>query len=111
MFRFPWTNEHELNLDWLIRTVKKLVKRVTILEQSGGGGGATPYDNPPSALGVADAGVSDQFSRGDHVHPMPDAGDLGAIPAPDSPLSGDFLVFDGDAWSAQSIQMWGGGAY
>lgn len=68
MFRFPWTNEHELNLDWIIRTVKSLLRRVKTLEESGG---AEPYDSAPAALGTASPGVSDQYARGDHVHPLP----------------------------------------
>lgn len=77
MFRFPWTNEHELNLDWIIRTVKSLLRRVKTLEESGGGGGgAEPYDSTPAALGVASPGVSDLYARGDHVHSLPAYGDL-----------------------------------
>lgn len=112
MFRFPWTNTHELNLDWLIRTVKSLLRRVKTLEESGGGGGgADPYDGTPAALGTASPGVSDQYARGDHIHQKPTAGDLGVIPAPENPASGDFLMWDGAAWSAQSIQVWTGGDY
>ena len=43
-----------------------------------GGGGGTPYDSDPEALGVADPGDSDEYARGNHVHPMPSAGDVGA---------------------------------
>ena len=35
----------------------------------------------PSALGSASAGSSDAYSRGDHVHAMPSASDVGAAPA------------------------------
>lgn len=34
----------------------------------------------PQALGVAAAGTSQSYSRADHVHAMPSAGDVGAIP-------------------------------
>lgn len=112
MFRFPWTNEHELNLDWIIRTVKSLLRRVKTLEESGGGGGgAEPYDSTPAALGAASPGVSDQYARGDHVHPMPTAAAVGAIATPANPASGDFLMYDGNSWSAQTIQTWTGGDY
>jgi hypothetical protein len=111
MFRFPWTNEHELNLDWIIRTVKGLLRRVKKLEESGGGGGAAPYDGTPAALGTASPGVSEQYARGDHIHQMPTASEIAAIPAPINPSSGDFLMWDGNAWSAQSIQVWSGGDY
>ena len=48
---------------------------------SGGGGGASPYTSDPEALGTADPGSSSNYSRGDHVHPMPSASDVGALPA------------------------------
>lgn len=44
----------------------------------GGGGGVSPYTSNPSALGTASAGSSSNYSRGDHVHPMPSASDVGA---------------------------------
>ena len=53
-------------------------------KQSGGGGGTSvyPYDNNPEALGhEANPGTSDNYSRGDHVHPLPSVSDLGALPA------------------------------
>jgi len=46
-----------------------------------GGGGGTPSDDDPQPLGTADPGVSALYSRGDHVHEMPDAADVGADPA------------------------------
>ena len=35
----------------------------------------------------------------------------GAIPAPASPASGAFLVWNGSAWVAQTLSTWQGGAY
>lgn len=35
----------------------------------GGGGGGTPYDSNPEMDGIADPGSSNDYSRGDHVHP------------------------------------------
>lgn len=107
--RFPYTNFHELNLDWVIRKLMELEKKID--SGGGGGGGAEPFDGTPSPLGVASPGVSDKYSRGDHVHAMPSAGDLGVIAAPSNPSAGDFLMYDGDSWDAQSIQMWSGGDY
>lgn len=72
---------------------------------------ATAYSSTPAALGTASAGSSTQFSRGDHVHAMPDADDVGAIPAPSSPTSGQFLVYDGSAWTAMTLAAWSGGSY
>lgn len=40
-----------------------------------------------------------------------DAVDIGAIPAPISPTSGDFLTYNGSAWVAQSLSTWQGGNY
>lgn len=150
MSRFPRTNFHELNLDWIINEVKKLDKKVQQLIDSGGGGGAEPYDgipanlgtaapgisnkfargdhvhqmpnipapinpynNAPAALGTASPGVSNDFARGDHVHPKPSytASDVGAVALPVNPSTGDFMMYDGNAWTAQSIQMWNGGDY
>lgn len=39
------------------------------------------------------------------------AADVGAIPAPSSPTSGQFLVYNGSAWVAQSLSTWQGGSY
>lgn len=35
----------------------------------GGGGGGTPYTSAPKQLGVAAAGASTLYAKGDHVHP------------------------------------------
>ena len=43
----------------------------------GGGSSPSPYTSNPSALGTASAGSSNDYSRGDHVHPKPTAADLG----------------------------------
>lgn len=37
--RFPWSEEHQLNLDWILRSLNDLLIRVKALEDSGGGGG------------------------------------------------------------------------
>ena len=46
---------------------------------TGGGGGPTPYASNPAALGTASPGSSDNYSRGDHVHPLPSPAAIGAI--------------------------------
>ena len=71
----------------------------------------SPYTSTPAALGTASAGSSANYSRGDHVHPMPSASDVGAIAAPSSPTSGQFLVYNGSAWVAQTLATWQGGSY
>lgn len=68
--RFPWTNEHQLNLDWILRILKQLqggtMDQVLTRKSnkpfdfgwktmSGGGGGTTDYDelgNKPQVNGV-----------------------------------------------------------
>ena len=82
-----------------------IVNAINEVASSGGGGGGSvsPYTNNPSALGTASAGSSAKYSRGDHVHPMPTASNVGAIPAPASATSGQFLVYNGSAWVAQTV--------
>lgn len=47
---------------------------IAALEGGGGGGsGPSPYTSNPAALGSASPGSSAQYSRGDHVHPLPAA--------------------------------------
>lgn len=53
--KFPFSNAHELNLDWILRQLKDLLHRVKRLEESGGGGGTYDYDaldNKPQINGV-----------------------------------------------------------
>lgn len=77
----------------------------------GGGGGVSPYTGNPSALGTASPGSSANYARGDHVHPMPSAANVGAIEAPSSPTAGAFLMWSGTAWVAQTYTEWQGGSY
>ena len=39
------------------------------------------------------------------------ASEVGAIPAPASPATGAFLVWNGSAWVAQTLSTWQGGNY
>jgi hypothetical protein len=120
---------------------------------SASGSSVSPYTSNPAALGTASPGSSDNYARGDHVHPKPSAADLGitvpvaassapedlassaavgastkyaredhkhkkpsasdigAIAAPSNPTSGQFLVYNGSAWVAQSLPTWQGGNY
>lgn len=41
----------------------------------------SPYTSTPAALGTASAGSSANYARGNHVHAMPTAADVGAAPA------------------------------
>lgn len=40
-------------------------------ESGGGGSSPSPYTSNPAALGTASPGSSDNYARGDHVHPLP----------------------------------------
>lgn len=63
-FKLPWSNFHELNLDWLLEKMKELEEKVNNIV-----GGATPATNTPNMDGVGSPGSSITYSRGDHTHP------------------------------------------
>ena len=67
------------------------------------------YTSNPEALGTASAGSSTAWAKGDHVHPKPSASDIGAIAAPSSPTSGQFLQWNGTAWVASDLPVYNGG--
>lgn len=60
----PYSNFHELNLDWILTKLKELEDRV-----AGITGAADPSNDPPEMDGTADPGNSANYSRGNHVHP------------------------------------------
>lgn len=65
------------------------------------GGGTTDYTdltNKPSINSVTLSGNKT-------------ASDLGMIAAPSSPATGAFLVWDGSAWTAQTLSTWQGGSF
>ena len=66
--------------------------------KKGGGTSVYPYDNNPEALGQeANPGTSDNYSRGDHVHPKPSASDIGAVSTNQgSGNAGKWLTVDTD---------------
>lgn len=113
MFRFPWTNEHELNLSWVIRMVKemeKTVKNVVTSVNGAHGDVILPipdaFNGTPAALGTAAPGSSASYARGDHVHQKPTytASDVGAVPEPSvAGSNGDVLALDASlnpVWTA-----------
>ena len=61
---FPYSNFHDLNLDWLLQQVKQLRTDVDGLI-----GSATPSNTTPQMDGAGAPGVSVNYSRGDHQHP------------------------------------------
>lgn len=72
---------------------------------------AQPANQFPQNLGISAPGSSTYYSRADHRHAMPSADDVGAIAAPSSPATGAFLVWDGSAWTAQTLSTWQGGNF
>lgn len=73
-----------------------------------GGSSVSPYTSNPAALGNASPGSSANYARGDHVHPKPSASDIGAIAAPSSHTTGQFLKWNGSAWVASNLPVWDG---
>lgn len=63
-FKIPWSNFHELNLDWVLEKMKALETKVDDYT-----GSAVPSNDPPLMDGVASVGSSVNYARGDHVHP------------------------------------------
>ena len=60
----PYSNFHELNLDWMLEKMKELSDKVDAFI-----GSAVPSNDPPVMDGTASAGSSVNYARGDHVHP------------------------------------------
>lgn len=81
--RFPFSNAHELNLDWILRQLKDLLRRVKRLEESGGGGGGTSdydaLDNKPQINGNTLVGNKTAAQLGLGTYSKPASG----IPAAD----------------------------
>ena len=63
-FKLPWSNFHELNLDWILEKIKELREDVDNIS-----GAATPYTDPPEMDGIASPGSAISYARGDHRHP------------------------------------------
>lgn len=51
------------------------------LEWGAAGSSVSPYTSNPAALGTASPGSSANYARGDHVHAMPTAAQVGALPS------------------------------
>ena len=63
-YKIPWSNFHELNLDWLLEQVKQLRNDVDSII-----GSSTPSTSIPEMDGVGSPGTEDKYARGDHRHP------------------------------------------
>lgn len=60
----PYTNFHDLNLDWVLQQIKEMREELDALV-----GGSTPSSAIPQMDGTGSAGTSVNYSRGDHRHP------------------------------------------
>lgn len=67
--------------------------------------GVDYYEGDPAPLGTANPGTSNGLARGNHVHPMPNADDVGARPANWMPTAADVgaLPSDGTAVNANAL--------
>lgn len=63
-FKLPWSNFHELNLDWILEKIKELREDVDNIT-----GAATPYTSTPEMDGIGSPGTEVSYARGDHRHP------------------------------------------
>ena len=62
-------------------------------------------DATPQALGVAGAGTAIELARGDHVHAMPSAGDVGAVGTATSITAGTALAGGGDLSASRTLDV------
>lgn len=67
----------------------------------GAEGGGTFTETDPTVPSWAKASSKPSYT----------ASEVGAIAAPSSPASGAFLVYNGSAWTAQTLATWQGGNY
>lgn len=79
-------------------------------ESNGGGGGSvSPSTALPKMDGIASAGTSNLYSRGDHVHPH----DSAKIDDPTTKSDGQALVYNGTAkkWEAKTLEAGGASVF
>jgi len=62
-------------------------------------------DATPQALGAAAAGTSVQLTRGDHVHPLPSAADVGAVGTATAITAGTGLAGGGDLSTSRTLDV------
>lgn len=77
-----------------------------------GSSSISPYTSNPAPLAAsASAGSSDNYSRGDHVHPFPAASSIGALPSNQGSVNaGKWLYIDTDgSVIAASLPLYNGG--
>jgi hypothetical protein len=77
----------------------------SITRLGAGGGGVSVSSATPQPLGTADPGTSPNASRADHVHAMPSASDVGAVPTSRTITAGAGLTGGGDLSANRSLAV------
>lgn len=72
--------------------------------------GVDYYEGDPAPLGTANPGTSNGLARGNHVHPMPNADDVGARPDNWMPTAADVGALPSDGTAVNATQLNGKGA-
>lgn len=100
-------------------TAEAPVIRLTIPRgDTGSVDGVDYYEGEPAALGTASPGTANGVARGNHVHPMPtaeqvgarpdtwmpDASDVGALPA--SGTAADSAKLEGETWAERLLDIY-----
>lgn len=90
---FPYTDNHQLNLNWILKlfTTLKGGHIGQILTKVGNGDYSWSWEDPLAGV----ASVNGQTGA-----VVLDADDVGAIPAPAGAAAGDHLIYDGNSWEA-----------
>lgn len=61
---YPYSNFHDMNLDWILQQVKQMREELDAII-----GGSIPSNEIPLMDGVGDPGTAVNYARGDHQHP------------------------------------------
>lgn len=67
--------------------------------------GVDYYEGDPAPLGTANPGTSNGLARGNHVHPMPNADDVGARPDNWMPTAADVGALPSDGTAVNATQL------
>jgi len=122
--KYPYTDFQIMNLDFLLQRMAAMQAEIDELKQHGGGGGGSddyndlnnkPQINGNTLSGNKTAAQLGLATPGD-IPTIPvtsvntktgavvlDADDVGAVPEPASPSSGDVIMWDGVAWQATNM--------
>lgn len=64
---------------------------------------------PANLAATAAVGTGTTWARSNHVHKLPTASEVGAMPAVTGTTSGQVLTWNGSAWVAQALPLYSGG--